>query len=131
MFAPPFSILVLSSTPTTSSRTLPLRSSWNVIVRCPTALITPSTSTALVLAAFAGSVFSGAGAGAGAGLGAGATAGAGAGLSSTDEQATTPKVKRHAPMDPITKLHSLVIQHPPYAANRIVFVRRTRFSCTN
>src|SRR5438093_508255 len=36
---------VFSSTPTTSSRTFPLRSSWKVIVRWPTALITPSTST--------------------------------------------------------------------------------------
>jgi|SRR6516225_7104475 len=56
------------------------------MVRWPTALITPSTSTALVFAAFAGSAFSGAGAGAGAGL-EGAAAGAGAGFSSTELQA--------------------------------------------
>src|ERR1051325_11704455 len=90
-FAPPFSILVLSSTPTTSSRTLPLRSTWNVMVRWPTALITPSTSTALVFVALAdsplaASVFAGAGAGAGAALG--AAAGFGAGFSSTELQPT-------------------------------------------
>src|SRR5215468_7602683 len=58
------------------------------MVRWPTALITPSTSTALVFAVFAGSAFSGAGAGAGAGAGLeGAAAGAGAGFSSTELQA--------------------------------------------
>jgi hypothetical protein len=58
------------------------------MVRWPTALITPSTSTALVFAALAGSDFAGAGAGAGAGPGLEAeAAGAGAGFSSTELQA--------------------------------------------
>ena len=49
---PAFSIFVFSSTPTTSSRTFPLRSTWKVIVRWPTLLMTPSTSTALDLVSF-------------------------------------------------------------------------------
>jgi hypothetical protein len=61
--------------------------------------MTPSTLTALVFVALTASVFAGAG----------ATTGAGAGFSSTDEQATTVKIIRHAPIELINWLLSLPI----------------------
>jgi len=103
-----------------------------VIVRWPTALITPSTSTALVLVAFTASVVAAsvfAGAGAGAGFGAGAAAGAGfgagaAGFSSTELQANMNKLASAAPPDQDAHLTNLFIPFPPQAQKIKIMVSR-------